>query len=192
MWSYHPELLPAKRSLIIAPFVWVFGASWQNSFSNSYKNMRVVKDTPGHWRLHSTFQKLCCTTWESKVQQSPDRVSGNPRQFQKPTVDRESSEAGTALPHRVQVLLYTGVMHRGKGREKTPSVPRAELISSRFVRVFPPIGHHTLPTWKSCTETSASNFWPRADTAFCSFSDVMWISKERCWTEMPQTLQHEG
>lgn len=81
---------------------------------------------------------------------------------------------------------------QGKGRRKMVSVSKTELTSSRFVRALSPIGHHTLSTWKNCTEINASNFWPWADVAFCSFSDVMWISKERCWTEVPRTLQHEA
>lgn len=94
-----------------------------------------------------------------------------------------TTQAATTLPLSLTPtptqLFYTWIRCRERGEGKCYLCCKAELMSSRFVRVLSPTGHHTLPTWKNCTEINANNFWSRADVAFCSFSDVMWISKKR-------------
>lgn len=81
------------------------------------------------------------------------RVKGLTEPRQNVRKPKAVSEANTVqgkfranlTPQCPGTLLHL-VMHREKGRENMESVSKAELISSRSVRVFPPIGHHTLPT----------------------------------------------
>jgi len=57
-----------------------------------------------------------------------------------------TTQAATTLPLSVQVFFYTWVRRRERGEGKRHLCCKAELMSSRFVRVLSPIGHHTLPT----------------------------------------------
>lgn len=57
-----------------------------------------------------------------------------------------TTQATTTLPLSIQVLFYAWVRCRERGERKCYVCCKAELMSSRFVRVLLPIGHHTLPT----------------------------------------------
>lgn len=173
----------------------MLGVPWWNNSSDSLKIIREVKGSPDYRRLH-------CNSTNHAAQHERQR-SDRAQTAHQETQASFRSQWCRGKGHRhhpgshhltlsVQVLFYTWVRRRERGEGKCYACCKAELMSSRFVRVLSPIGHHTLPTWKNGTEINANNFWPQADVAFCSFSDVMWISKERCWTEVPRTLQHEA
>lgn len=124
----------------------MFGVSWQNNSSNNYKNIREAKGTPGLLEATEHFLKNVLHNTRVKGLTEPRQTVRKPK-----AVSEASSVQGKFRGNQHLTPQCPGTpLHlshaRGKGGEKMESVPKAELISSRFVRVFPPIGHHTLPT----------------------------------------------